>query len=69
MEKIKINNALCKGCALCIDVCPKDVIKINTGVLNNKGYNPAVVDSPDNCISCAMCAKMCPDSAISVYKE
>ncbi|MBU4037944.1 MAG: 4Fe-4S binding protein, partial [Proteobacteria bacterium] len=30
----------CKGCGLCVDVCPKNVLEISTDV-NEKGYFPA----------------------------
>ena len=70
MKKIEIDKSLCKGCSLCVEVCPKNVIKIDTEDLNSKGYNPAAVSDValEACISCAMCAKMCPDCAITVYK-
>ncbi|MEG0770281.1 MAG: 4Fe-4S binding protein [Clostridia bacterium] len=71
MKKVVFNENECKGCMLCVDVCPRKIIKINTDVLNEKGYNPATIDEADydKCISCAMCAKMCPDCVITVYKE
>lgn len=67
MPKIEIESRFCKGCLLCADVCPKDVIG-TTNAVNEKGFQYAVALHPENCIGCTMCAIMCPDAAIEVYK-
>lgn len=69
MKRVTINADRCKGCELCVNTCPKQVLAIAKDTLNAKGYHPAAVVNPDNCISCAMCAMMCPDVAIKVEKE
>ncbi len=74
--RITIDRELCKGCGLCITVCPKKQIEISDS-LNAKGYYPAKfkeeTDSPGSkdskCTGCAMCAITCPDVAIEVYRE
>ncbi len=70
--KIVIDNELCKGCYLCISVCPNGVITISDK-LNHQGYYPAEFDTDKNegkeCTGCAMCATMCPDVAIEVYRD
>ncbi len=58
----------CKGCGLCVDVCPKAVLEMSTDV-NIKGYFPAYQARPDDCIFCAICCTMCPDVAISIYEN
>lgn len=60
----------CKGCELCIGVCPKNIIIIDFDVTNRKGYHPAAVKEEDmpKCIACASCAKICPDSIITVER-
>jgi len=68
-SKVTIRENICKGCALCIEVCPKKIIVLNPGKINQKGYKPAEVTDISQCIACAMCAIMCPDSAIKVEKE
>ncbi len=68
MAKMSVNDNICKGCGLCIHVCPKKIIILDKAVLNAKGYHPAKVDEMDKCIGCAMCAVMCPDCAITVEK-
>lgn len=58
----------CKGCELCIDACPQQIVKLSDKI-NEQGYHPATVYEMDKCIGCAMCARMCPDLAIEVFKE
>ncbi len=57
----------CKGCGLCVSVCPKDVLEIS-GHINIKGYYPAFQARPQDCITCAMCCLICPDVAISIVE-
>jgi 2-oxoglutarate ferredoxin oxidoreductase subunit delta len=65
--KIIIDIERCKGCTLCVTVCPNNVITISEKS-NSKGYFPAVSTGP-NCTGCANCAIVCPDCAIEVYRD
>jgi 2-oxoglutarate ferredoxin oxidoreductase subunit delta len=60
---------LCKGCGLCIEACPVKIVSIDNSKINNKGYNPAIVNDMDKCIGCTNCATMCPDSVITVERD
>ncbi len=64
---ITIDQALCKGCELCITVCPDEAIGLSE-TLNEKGYLPAQ-PLKERCRGCALCAIMCPEVAIEVYRE
>ncbi|HBL37006.1 MAG TPA: 4Fe-4S ferredoxin [Firmicutes bacterium] len=55
---------LCKGCGLCIERCPVDVIKWSPE-LGAYGTNRVTVKA-EGCITCKICAYYCPDAAISV---
>ena len=66
--KVTFNSDRCKGCELCTTVCPKNIVVMDTSVVNRKGYHPATVKEMELCIGCASCAKMCPDSVITVEK-
>ncbi|MBP1925557.1 2-oxoglutarate ferredoxin oxidoreductase subunit delta [Sedimentibacter acidaminivorans] len=66
--KVTFNEDICKGCELCVSVCPKKIISLNKNVINKKGYNPAYVTDQDECIACGNCAIMCPDSVIKVER-
>lgn len=69
MEKVILNENLCKGCGLCIHVCPKKILSMDTSRVNTRGYNPVVCKNTADCISCAFCATICPDLVIAVNKE
>ena len=68
MPYIVVNEKFCKGCGLCVNFCPKKVLRISDR-LNAKGYYVSELYDQPNCIGCAMCGRMCPDVAITVYKE
>ena len=65
--KIRIDVERCKGCGLCIKVCPTNGIVISKKS-NKKGYFPAE-PSNSNCTGCAMCAIVCPDAVIEVMRD
>lgn len=65
---IEVSDQYCKGCELCISVCPQDVIALNKEHLTPKGYHPAHL-TKEGCTGCAICAVICPDAAITVYRQ
>lgn len=67
--RIEVDETHCKGCSLCVMVCPKDLITMASGRLTPKGYHPAeLVDPNGECTGCAICAVICPDASITVYR-
>lgn len=64
---VHIDGEICKGCALCVHYCPRNVL-IMTDKLNKKGFSIAGVANPDRCTKCKMCEMNCPDLAICVDK-
>lgn len=64
---IKIDKMMCKGCELCVSVCPRKILSLDTET-NRAGYYPAKVNDIGSCIGCASCAKMCPEIAIYIEK-
>jgi len=64
---ILINIEKCKGCEICMDACPEDVIAMSK-VVNKKGYLYAVKIT-DSCTGCTNCALVCPDAVITVFRE
>ncbi|MDD5254995.1 MAG: 4Fe-4S binding protein [Candidatus Omnitrophica bacterium] len=69
MGKIKIDKERCKGCLLCIGVCPKGLM-VQAKELNRRGVKPAEQKETDaqSCSGCALCAIICPDCCIEVYR-
>ena len=71
MAKVKgaivVDTEACKGCEVCIPVCPEDVISMSAEV-NHKGYHYSYMSNPDACTGCINCALVCPDRVIDVYR-
>jgi len=68
MSKVTFEDELCKGCGLCVSVCPKNILQLDNNRLNSKGYHPVSCKDQSLCIGCAFCAVQCPDSVITVEK-
>ena len=67
--RIVIDSERCKGCELCVGVCPQHVIRMAES-FNTHGYRPAQLADPDGaCTGCGVCAIICPDVAITVFRE
>ncbi len=49
----------CKGCGLCVEFCPQDV-------LEQAEDGRVIVARPEACIACRWCELHCPDFAIFV---
>ena len=67
MARVDIEIERCKGCALCVDACPEQVLEIGNEI-NLGGYQYVVAVSPDSCVGCCRCAEMCPDVALAVWR-
>jgi 2-oxoglutarate ferredoxin oxidoreductase subunit delta len=68
MARVTFREDRCKGCGLCVEVCPKKIISLSNDKINSKGYHPAEVLKQEECIGCAFCATICPDLVITVEK-
>ncbi|MBW1869733.1 MAG: ferredoxin family protein [Deltaproteobacteria bacterium] len=68
MNRLYINQDYCKGCLICVDVCPKQAIGASDR-LNSKGYIlPDEIDMSE-CSGCMLCEMVCPDFAIAVETD
>jgi len=59
---IEINDAWCKGCGICVEFCPKDVLQMTP-------LDKVEVKALEACTKCLRCEQLCPDFAIVVYGE
>lgn len=58
----------CKGCGLCLEVCPPQVLRFSE-TFNRMGYHPAEYIG-EGCTGCGVCFYVCPEpGAITVYKR
>jgi indolepyruvate ferredoxin oxidoreductase, beta subunit len=56
---IEIRETWCKGCEICVMVCPQSCLQMNSA-------KKAVVTKADACIRCMLCEWLCPDLAVEV---
>ena len=68
MARVNIDDFFCKGCGLCVEVCPTHILALDNEVITAKGYHPAHCTDENKCTGCATCALVCPDVAITVWR-
>lgn len=59
MLEMIIHDKACRGCRLCLDVCPTDCFSYD------EEKQKAEVAVVENCIACLSCAFICPSGAIT----
>jgi 2-oxoglutarate ferredoxin oxidoreductase subunit delta len=65
--EILIDDQFCKGCDLCIEVCPREVFG-KGNKRSRAGYSMPKVLSLRNCVACLLCEMTCPDLALTVIE-
>jgi 2-oxoglutarate ferredoxin oxidoreductase subunit delta len=65
--EVLINGERCKGCGLCIALCPAAILA-EADSLNAAGIRPVAVLRMDDCRGCRQCAIICPEAAIALYR-
>ena len=63
--KVELRQDWCKGCYLCIEVCPIEGIFSRSEEIGERGFQVVTVD-PENCTGCMLCELLCPDLAITI---
>lgn len=54
-----IDQQKCTLCGACVDVCPEQVLAVETNAL--------VYAKPQACTMCAECESVCPEGVVSVF--
>jgi len=65
--EVKVLEKYCKGCGLCVVMCPKDKIFLKAKV-NKQGINAADVRDNSECKACMQCVLVCPEACIEIKK-
>jgi len=65
MPKLWIDERYCKGCLICVEVCPTSAIA-SSDRINARGYVIPVEKDMSICKVCGLCELMCPDFAIAI---
>jgi len=65
---VKTLRERCKGCGLCVVLCPRKGLKLDEEV-NDLGYYPVKVSNLEKCNQCGVCELICPDLAIFIRDE
>ena len=65
---LTLNKALCKGCGICEEICPREAIEIKKipKAEGNKMRPPTIYIDEQKCHYCGMCDPICPFGAIEV---
>ncbi len=66
--RIEINRSWCKGCQICVSVCPREVLDIDRQQWT-AGHHPITVCRIERCTACRNCELLCPDLAIEVIED
>lgn len=59
MLQILIHEQACRGCKMCVDVCPTDVFCFD------EDKKLSTVAEAEDCIACLSCVYACPSKAIT----
>ena len=62
LVKHVINRDWCKGCGICVEFCPQNVLELDE-------QDKVGAARPEACIGCKLCELRCPDLAIEIHIE
>ena len=66
MIEILINSERCKGCGLCIGVCPRNILSMSK---ETNGNSYKYVIQKGDCAGCENCYSICPEGTVIEIKR
>lgn len=60
MVDIRIAEEACRGCRMCLEICPTQVFEFD------EEKSRARIVAAQDCIACFSCAALCPSAAIAL---
>jgi NAD-dependent dihydropyrimidine dehydrogenase PreA subunit len=60
MPNVQIEDQGCRGCTMCVDICPVDVFAFDEDAFLAK------VERQNDCIGCLSCVYVCPSRCVEV---
>ncbi len=60
-----VEEKVCKGCSICTEFCPKDIL-VDSETINKHGYYPPLVKKQGECHGCRLCELLCPECQSSI---
>ena len=64
---IYVDDALCKGCDICIELCAENVFNRSENI-NSRGYYIPIPVGLNKCTGCMICELLCPELAVIIEK-
>jgi 2-oxoglutarate ferredoxin oxidoreductase subunit delta len=66
--KVMISHDFCKGCGICVELCPAKALRGSRNPTRRGFYPPEKVEGTE-CKGCKLCEMTCPDLAIWVVED
>lgn len=67
MPRVRVLTDYCKGCGLCVGVCPVEALE-TSDQLSAQAVYPPRQKADVECTGCLGCALICPDAAIEIVE-
>ncbi|MFX1340285.1 MAG: ferredoxin family protein [Promethearchaeota archaeon] len=63
--EVIIDSEQCDGCKICIEFCPKELLKESESTNSRMLHHVEIINSED-CLGCKQCERLCPTTSIFI---
>ena len=63
--EVIIDSEQCDGCKICVEFCPKELLK-ESEETNNRMLHYVEIINPEDCLGCRQCERLCPTTSIFI---